>query len=95
MGNTILHARLALSIRDRELAEKHARKLDKLGFTIVKVAPRGVGFEGTVDLFERTFKCRIKMSANGAQFGNTPTVPETIEEHVDSVYFPTKPIYLG
>jgi len=95
MNNTILHARLALATRNRKLAEKHAQELRKLGFTIVKVAPRGVSFEGTINLFEHTFKCKIKTSASGAQFENALAIPKVIEEYVDSIYFPTKPTFFG
>lgn len=93
MSGITLHARLALGVRDRELAETYAQRLDELGFSIVKVAPRGVTFEGTVELFERTFKAEIRTSTNGAAFEKSPVIPEAIEKHVDSVYFPTKPTF--
>jgi hypothetical protein len=95
MGVIIVRARLALGKRDRELAEKHAEGLNDLGFTVVKVASRGVSFEGTTDLFERTFQSAVQASEDGAQFQDAPTIPKRIEQDVDSIYFPTRPIFFA
>ena len=95
MTDTILHARLALAVRDRSLAEKYADELGKLGFEIGKVSARGISFEGTIPLFEETFECEIDMSAIGAQFEDSPTLPDALSEHIDSIYFPTKPTFFS
>jgi hypothetical protein len=95
MNSIMIKARLALSTRSQELAEKYARELDNLGFSIVQVTPRGVNFEGTIDLFERTFKSRVTQSSDGVWFENVPVIPEALEESVDAVYFPTKPTFFG
>jgi hypothetical protein len=93
MNDTILRARLALGVRDRNLAEEKAQGLSELGFKVLNVGSRGISFEGSVDLFQDTFQSDIKTSTDGAQFESTPTIPKNIEEQVDSVYFPTKPTY--
>ena len=95
MTETILHARLAIAVRDRSLAQKYAVELCKLGFEIGKVSARGISFEGTIPLFEETFECEIDYSAGGAQFEDSPTLPEGLSEHVDSIYFPTKPTFFS
>jgi len=95
VGETRLHARLALGTRDRALAERHARQLKDLGFTVVQVASRGVSFEGTITQFESTFESEVEASEEGAQFRQAPTIPEAMEEQVDSVYFPTKPTFFA
>jgi hypothetical protein len=93
MGQARLRARLALGKRDQHLAERHARGLNGLGFEVVRVGSRGVGFEGPIDLFERVFQCGVMTSKDGAQFSGEPTIPKEIREEVDSVYFPTRPIF--
>lgn len=95
MHSTMLKARMALSTKSQGLAEKYAHELDNLGFSIVHVAPRGVNFEGPIDLFERTFKSRVTQSADGVRFESAPVIPEALEESVDAVYFPTKPTFFG
>jgi hypothetical protein len=93
MEDTIIYARLALGVRDRNLAEKKAQGLSDLGFKVIRVGSRGVSFEGSVDLFQDTFQCDIETSTGGAHFEGAPTIPGDIREDVDSVYFPTKPTF--
>ena len=93
MEDTIIYARLALGVRDRDLAEKKAQGLSDLGFKVIRVGSRGVSFEGSVDLFQDTFQCDIETSTGGAHFESTPIIPGDIGEDVDSVYFPTKPTF--
>jgi hypothetical protein len=93
MEDTMIYARLALGVRDRDLAEKKAQGLSDLGFKVIRVGSRGVSFEGSVDLFQDTFQCDVETSTGGAHFESTPTIPGDIKEDVDSVYFPTKPTF--
>jgi hypothetical protein len=93
MEDMIVYARLALSVRDRNLAEKKAKGLSNLGFKVVRVGSRGVSFEGSVDLFQDTFQSDIETSTGGAHFESVPVIPAEIKEDVDSVYFPTKPTF--
>lgn len=93
--NPVLHARLALSKRDRNLAERYAEELRILGFTVVMVASRGVSFEGAVELFEEIFNCEVRSSENGFQFEGTPKLPSMVEEYVDSIYFPSRPSFFS
>ena len=91
-----LHARLALGVRDRGLAEQHAAELSRRGFNVVKAASRGVSFEGTPELFERTFDCKVEAEAEESPcFEDPPKLPEALEDSVDSVYFPTRPTFYG
>jgi hypothetical protein len=84
----MIKARLALRVKSQELAEN-------LGFSSVHATPRGVNFEGTIDLFEHTFKSRVNQSADRIRFESMPVIPEALEEGVDAVYFPTKPTFFG
>jgi hypothetical protein len=93
MGDTIINARLALGVRDRNLAEKKAQGLSNRGFKVLGVGSRGVSFEGSVDLFQDTFQCDIETSTDGAHFEGAPVIPADIGEDVDSVYFPTRPTF--
>jgi hypothetical protein len=93
MDKKTIHAKLAMSIKDSGTAENYANELNKLGFKIIKISPRGVSFEGPVQLFETTFKSEIETTADGNNFRTEPVLPETLKTHVDSVYFPTKPIF--
>jgi hypothetical protein len=93
MEDTIINARLALGVRDRDLAEEKAQGLSDLGFKVIRVGSRGVSFEGSVDLFQNTFQCDIDTSTDSAHFESTPIIPTDIGEDVDSVYFPTKPTF--
>jgi hypothetical protein len=89
----ILRARLALGIRDRKLAEEHARELQILGFAITQISRRGVGFEGTKELFENIFQCKIIVLHDDVQIEEPLHIPEKISRQVDSIYFPSKPIF--
>ena len=89
----ILRARLALSVRDRKLAELHANELKILGFAITQISQRGVGFEGTKDLFEKVFQCRIEVLHGNVKIEHELRIPEQVSRQVESVYFPTKPIF--
>jgi len=89
-----LHAKLALGVRSHNLAESHASKLSELGFTVVKTAGRGVSFEGPPELFEETFHSKLKLEETPS-FEGLPELPEELQEDVDSVYFPTRPISFG
>jgi hypothetical protein len=93
MNSTLIKARLALHTKSQELAEKYAHELDNLGFSNLHATPRGVHFEGTIDLFERTFKCRVTQSADSARFESMPVIPAALEEGIEAVYFPTKPTF--
>lgn len=93
MEDTIINARLALGVRDRNLAEQKAQGLSDRGFKVLKVGSRGVSFEGSVDLFQNTFQCDIDTSTDSTHFEGTPTIPADIKEDVDSVYFPTQPTF--
>ncbi len=89
-----LHARLSLGVRDHGLAEKHAAALSRRGFNVVKAAARGVSFEGTHELFESTFDCKVEAEESPC-FEDEPKLPQALEESVDSVYFPTRPTFYG
>jgi hypothetical protein len=93
MIEKIIQARLVMSIKDRKLSEDYANELDKFGFKIVKISQRGISFAGNVNLFERVFASEIEVTAAGVKFRKEPTMPGKIEKHVDSLYFPTKPIF--
>lgn len=92
--NKEVRARLALGVRDRDLAEKYAVKLRYKGFAINNVASRGVSFSGTIEQFELTFRSEVKLSENNTFFEKEPVLPEDIKDNVDSIYFPSKPIFL-
>lgn len=87
-----LHARLALGVRDRGLAEQHAAELTRRGFNVVKAAPRGVSFEGAPELFESTFECAVEIE-EAPCFDQDPKLPQELEENVESIYFPTRPTF--
>ncbi len=61
-----------------------------------------MSFEGSRELFERTFDTRVSApwgaggeiaAAESPSFDGAPKLPEDIEESVDSVYFPTRPSF--
>jgi hypothetical protein len=89
-----IQARLALGVRDRALAEQHAAELTRRGFSVVKAAARGVSFEGAPELFQSTFESGVKVGETPS-FEQEPKLPEELREDVDSVYFPTRPIFYG
>ena len=89
-----LHARLALGVRDRDLAEQHAAELVRRGFDVVRTAARGVSFEGDPELFQSTFESEIE-AAESPRFGREPKLPEELRDSVESVYFPTRPTFHG
>ena len=91
-----IHARLALGIRDRGLAEQYAAALSQRGFKVVKAASRGVSFEGAPELFERTFESKIKVEVEEPpSFVERPKLPAELQKSVDSIYFPTRPTFFG
>ena len=90
-GSGPLRARLSLTARDLGLAERMASELKLLGFTVLHVAQRGVGFEGPVELFERIFQSRPERTERGHRFSQPPVLPDTITQAGGTVYFPTKP----
>lgn len=94
MAQKRLQARLALGVRDRKLAEERAGQLIELGFSVIRVGSRGVSFEGSIEQFEQTFSSAIKTTQDHAEFAEVPTLPEDLDKDVDSVYFPTRPIFL-
>ncbi|MDJ0509796.1 MAG: hypothetical protein QNJ64_11150 [Crocosphaera sp.] len=85
----MLNAKLALRYRDKQLAEKYARYLARVGFVLVKTSPRGVYFRGSPNSFEKTFQAKIE----DREFANEPVMPDYIDPSIASVYFPTKPTY--
>ena len=88
-----LHLRLALAIRDKNIAQMHSEELKKLGFAILKVTPRGVSFEGRHELIEKVFNTEIIFSEASIQFKKGPKIPGSISQHVDSIYIPSKPTF--
>lgn len=91
MTEKIIQARLSLSVKDRQLAESYAQELDKFGFKIIKISPRGISFAGDIELYEKNFNAKIVETSEGMRFQEEPTIPEGIKKHMDSIYFPTKP----
>jgi hypothetical protein len=89
----MLHAKLALGIRDKSIALRHASRLADLGFQIERVSERGVSFHGPSDLFEQVFHSPVVIRGADARFANEPAIPDEIAEQVDSVYFPTRPTF--
>lgn len=87
-------ARLALDVRDLDLAEHYAQILRESGFKVLKVAPRGVSFEGEASVFLDVFQSPVDDDA-ATEFSTPPTLPESLSSHVASVYFPTKPKFIG
>ncbi len=93
MTNGDIVARLALSVRDQELAQTFADELSGFGFFIKSVTPRGVMFEGRASLFEKYFNVKIEIIGGRASFATPPVFPERLKGTVESVYFPTKPTF--
>lgn len=93
MAVDLIQARLAMSVKDIKLAENYANELGNLGFKILKVSPRGISFAGDRHLFEKVFESKIEESTGGMKFVTEPKVPDKIKNHVDSIYFPTRPIF--
>lgn len=91
--NNNLHAKLALSVRNENLAKEYANKLICKGFRIIQIAPRGISFEGPIEMFEKVFNCKIKVLDSSIQFIGKPSFPDEISQGVESIYFPTKPTY--
>lgn len=90
-----IRARLALTLRNTDLAERVGVELNKLGFRTLQTAHRGVSFEGPPALFESVFQCRVSHTDNGYRFENNPIIPVPIADGVASVYFPTKPKFFS
>lgn len=93
MAEKMVRARLSLSVKDRQLSENYAHELDKFGFKIIKISPRGISFAGDIRLYEKIFNSKIVETSEGMRFRKEPTIPEGIKQHMDSIYFPTKPIF--
>jgi hypothetical protein len=93
MAEKMVQARLSLSIKDRQLSENVAHELDKFGFEILKISPRGISFTGEIRLYEKIFKTRVEETSEGMRFQKEPDIPEGIKKYMDSIYFPTKPIF--
>ncbi len=93
MSDTTLRTRLALSIRDQNLAETYASRLRELGFRVMSVSSRGVNFEGSVDLLGKVFDSQVQISETDQRFATDPKLPAEISDYVDAVYFPTRPSF--
>jgi len=93
MKTKVIPAKLALSIKDENLAEKYAQELNKFGFEIIKITPRGVSFRGAIHLFEKVFKSEVETKDDEHKFITLLILPKEIKDSVDSIYFPTKPIF--
>ena len=89
----MIRARLSLSVRDRQLSEKYAHELEKFGFKIIKISPRGISFAGDIRLFEKIFNAGIEETSEGMKFREEPDIPEGIKNKTASIYFPTKPVF--
>jgi|GEM_PF-4554461 len=94
MNKSELVARMALIYRDKELAQTCADELSVFGFVIRSVTQRGVMFSGKTTLFEKFFNAKVEITEDGTSFLTTPVFPVLLREMVDSVYFPTKPIFI-
>jgi hypothetical protein len=68
-----------------------ALTLSELGFRIVQVGPRGVGFEGDAQLFQQVFQVSLQPTPNGMTYSSPPQLPTPLADLKASVYFPTKP----
>jgi hypothetical protein len=90
-----LHVRLSLVHRDQELAHHYAEKLEALGFEVERVSARGITFEGEKQMVESIFNTTIGELKDGYAFHSPPTLPDYLQEHVDSVYIPTQPSYFS
>ena len=88
-----LTARLALGVKDEARAQVYARKLNELGFEVASCGPRGVNFSGPATLFAKAFG-ELTESPTGIRFAKEPRLPADFGADVDSIYFPTKPIFL-
>ena len=88
-----LHARVALAVRNETAAQACASRLRDQGFQVIHTSPRGVDFEGPVQLFAPAFGAEVEVTASGARFVTPPRV-EGIPE-VESVYFPEPPTFFG
>ena len=86
-----IRARLALKKRDLRAAQSCASELEGLGFDVTSVSDRGVGFEGSRDLFESAFVSRVIVVDAQLRFTMQPVLPARIANYVASVYFPTRP----
>ncbi len=93
-ASNVIRARLALESKDLELSQRAASELEQLGFDVVHIGPRGVGFEGSRELYEEAFKAKVRLTENGWRFDELPTIPEALPEGIASVYFPTKPEFI-
>lgn len=85
--------RLALDVRDLELARKYAEILVRTGFRVVHVAARGITFEGQKAELENMFQSCIE-DDDAPKFLRDPVLPDDLREHVASVYLPNKPQFL-
>lgn len=92
--STEVVARLALKQRDPDAASHCARELAGFGFVVRSVGARGVGFAGSVDLFESVFGSTVVSNGSRSRFATPPTFPDRLAGVADSVYFPTRPDFL-
>ncbi len=88
-----LHARLAMKERDLHAAELAASQLEGFGFHVTSVSERGVGFDGSVDVFESIFESKVIVAGARPRFATRPATPVSLADTVESVYFPTRPTY--
>ena len=90
----VIRARLALGSKDLVISKSAASALEQLGFQILHIGPRGVGFEGSRELYEEVFKTKVQLAETGWRFDELPIIPEALPKDVASVYFPTKPEFI-
>jgi hypothetical protein len=87
-----LVGRAALNLSDRDVAQRIAGILERRRFVATHIGRRGVGFQGSRELFESVFECAVEVTHEGARFLGEPKLLEEFGGHVESVYFPTAPI---
>jgi subtilase family serine protease len=88
MSDNVLQAKLALSARNGQLASTYAENLTKAGFQVIKITPRGVYFQGSSALVEKTFHTKIEEN----KFVTKPVLSDFADEKIASIYIPTEPI---
>lgn len=86
----ILHVRVALSRKSREVAENLAQSLREMGFENVSSGARGVDFESHKSNIEEKLMASIVKNEKGNLFSTQPSFPIDIRDHIRSAYFPNK-----
>ena len=87
----LLHARVAFSRRNKDIANRCADELVKDGYDITHVGGRGVDFIGTKEQIEATFNSQIIVVDDQPQFFGDPDTTTVTGRFDAVVYFPERP----